>query len=774
MNSRLFSICTPCPEGFIFCSEFRASDFRSAPFALYALSTQTALDFLKTNIERLSGVILAPGEHFNIENLTPRLSSISIAPAMSSYIVDFATHQLMQIQSLIQVEDKKSMLALENERLVTNNQRSSEEFNQFRTSLLREIEERRAAERRLAENEERLRLIMASSGDAIYGMDMDGLCNFANESCLKMFGYSHIGEMLGKNMHYLVHHKTPEGQPIPIEDCRIFKAFRGGVGVTVADEFFWHRDGHCFPVEYSSYPIFKDGHIIGAVVTWRDITKRKQREQKMALMSFAMDNIHEAVYLIDENACFTMVNAESCRALGYERDELLCLKVADVDANFTVDQWPDHWKELKDSRTLNFESCHRDKNGNIFPVDITANYFEFDGAGYNLAIARDIRERKRAEADRDRIEQQFFHAQKLESLGVLAGGIAHDFNNILTSIVGNADLALRRLTAESPVIGNLRKIENAAAQAADLAKQMLAYSGKGKFMVEDINLNRLFEEMLHMLEVSIPKNVSIHLNLAHTVPSVEADVTQIRQIIMNLVINAAEAIGSNSGVINITTGCMECDQVYLKDIWLNEGVAEGLYTFMEISDNGCGMDQETMAKLFDPFFTTKFTGRGLGMAAVLGIIRGHRGAIKVYSAKDKGTSFKIFLPANDRPECILSPNGQNASWSGEGKVLLVDDEETVRNIAEEMLNELGFTTIKAANGIEALDALKSNPDVSFVILDLTMPQMDGEQCFREMIKINSDVKVFMSSGFSEHEVTQKFVGKGLTGFIQKPYELSSL
>ena len=391
-----------------------------------------------------------------------------------------------------------------------------------------------------------------------------------------------------------------------------------------------------------------------------------------------------------------------------------------------------------------------------------------------LEIATDITNMKQAEEARLNLEKQLLHAQKLESLGVLAGGIAHDFNNILMAIMGNADLALMRINKESPATENLHRIEKAAAQAADLAKQMLAYSGKGKFIVENIDLNILLEEMLHMLEVSISKKALLRLNLHTPLPSVEADATQMRQIVMNLVINASEAIGDKSGVIAITTGCMDCDRKYLKDVWLDENITAGLYVYLEIADSGCGMDKDTLSKLFDPFFTTKFTGRGLGMAAVLGIVRGHKGAIKVYSELNRGTTFKILLPASDRPAELFNGHKPADDWQGSGKVLLVDDEETVRGIGREMLQELGFTVITADDGSEGVLAFKENPDIAFVILDLTMPHMDGEQCFRELRQLKPDVKVIMSSGYSEQEVAGKFIGKGLAGFIQKPYKLSVL
>jgi len=399
---------------------------------------------------------------------------------------------------------------------------------------------------------------------------------------------------------------------------------------------------------------------------------------------------------------------------------------------------------------------------------------ELAGRQMVLATHRDISALKFAEDARHKLEQQMLHAQKLESLGVLAGGIAHDFNNILMAIIGNADLALMRINRESPAVENLHRIEQAAARAADLAKQMLAYSGKGKFVVENIDLNILLEEMLHMLEVSISKKAVLRLDPYQPLPPVEADATQIRQIIMNLVINASEAIGDKSGVIAITTGCMDCDRSYLKDVWLDENLNDGLYVYLEIADSGCGMDKETLSKLFDPFFTTKFTGRGLGMAAVLGIVRGHRGAIKVYSEPGRGTTFKILLPASGRPAGLFNDDSLAERLQGNGTVLLVDDEETIRGIGAEMLNELGFSTVTAADGREAVEVFKSRSDIAFVILDLTMPHMDGEQCFRELRQIDPDVKVIMSSGYNEQEVTEKFIGKGLAGFIQKPYRLSTL
>lgn len=507
-----------------------------------------------------------------------------------------------------------------------------------------------------------------------------------------------------------------------------------------------------------------------------DTTDRKKAEALLHLTRASVNAVSDAIFWITPDARFVDVNEAACRTLGYSREELLDRGVFDVDPDSPPEVWAQHFPELRRQGTLRFESRHRTKDGRIIPVEIVANYIRHDNDEFNCAIVRDITERKRAEEERESLEKQLLHAQKLESLGVLAGGIAHDFNNILTAIVGNTDLALMRLNPESPVRDNLARIERAANRASDLAKQMLAYSGKGKFVIEPIDLNRLVEEMTHMLQVSISKKAVLRFNFADSLPTVDADATQLRQIIMNLVINASEAIADKSGVIAISTGCMQCDRKYLSNAWLNESIPEGLYVWLEVADTGCGMDRETVSKIFDPFFTTKFTGRGLGMAAVLGIVRGHKGAIRVYSEPGRGTTFKVLLPAGDKPKDLFNDDQhKQTTWKGCGTVLLADDEETVIGIGAEMLKELGFDVLTAMDGREALEVFAQHQDkICCIILDLTMPHLDGEQTFRELRQLKPDVKVIMSSGYNEQEINQRFAGKGLAGFIQKPYRLSML
>ena len=374
-----------------------------------------------------------------------------------------------------------------------------------------------------------------------------------------------------------------------------------------------------------------------------------------------------------------------------------------------------------------------------------------------LLSVTDITERKWAEEKRLQMERQMQQTQKLESLGVLAGGIAHDFNNLLTIILGNASLALDEMPSLSPARDSLKAIEATSLRAAELCRQMLAYSGKGRFVIENIRMNDLIGEMISLLKASISKKAILNLNLKEPLPPLRGDPSQIRQVLMNLVFNASEAIGEHGGVITISTGMMECSNEDISEIYLDDNLTEGLYVWLEVSDTGCGMDHETQRRIFEPFFTTKFTGRGLGLSAVLGIVRGHKGALKVYSEPGRGTTIKVLFPAaeSDRPLVPQSSsNIQHSDWKGAGTVLLVDDEESVRNLGNRMLERLGFKVLIAVDGQQALETFRElHNEIVLVILDLTMPYMDGEETFRELRRIDQKVRVIMSSGYTESEIT---------------------
>jgi signal transduction histidine kinase/CheY-like chemotaxis protein len=434
---------------------------------------------------------------------------------------------------------------------------------------------------------------------------------------------------------------------------------------------------------------------------------------------------------------------------------------------------------LNGEPTRSFEHAVRSRNGSEFLLiwNVT-RLMDVSGEALGvIASGQDITEVKRLDDERRALEAKVQHAQKLESLGVLAGGIAHDFNNLLVGILGNASLALTDLPDESPLRELVADIETTALRAADLTKQMLAYSGKGRFVVHAIDVNTLVREMAHLLQTVISKRAALRFDFAADLPDVEADGTQLRQIVMNLITNASDAIGGEDGVITLRTGIRHATREFLRSSYVDDELPEGQYAFIEVEDTGCGMDDETQARIFDPFFSTKFTGRGLGLAATLGIVRGHRGTIKVRSVPQSGTTFTVLLPCL-RPADPGSHDGVTARrerFRGSGAVLVVDDDETVRSVAQQMLERSGFTVLTARDGCEGVATFDASKDeVALVLLDLTMPTLGGEEAFRAMRQIRPDVRVVLMSGYSSHELAARYGAEGLAGFIQKPFRVEEL
>lgn len=329
----------------------------------------------------------------------------------------------------------------------------------------------------------------------------------------------------------------------------------------------------------------------------------------------------------------------------------------------------------------------------------------------------------------------------------------------------------------SPVLENLKDIEHSAKRAAELTNQMLAYSGKGRFVIQTINMTKLIEEMIHLVKSSVSKKAEIRLNLIEDLSLIEGDINQLRQVVMNMITNASEALGDEPGIIGISNGMIECDRKYLDDFYFHEELTPGEYILIEFKDTGCGMDEDTISKIFDPFFTTKFTGRGLGLAAVLGIIRGHHGAIRVVSEPNIGTTFTILFPCTEMivQKKVIEAEDLVKEWEGEGTILLVDDEVSVRRIAQRMLERIGFNVIPAHDGMEAVEIFKEKKDeINAVLLDMKMPRMDGPQAFIEIRKIKRDAMVILSSGFTETEAESFFQGDAPIAFIQKPYSFDSI
>src|ERR1051326_5932016 len=375
-------------------------------------------------------------------------------------------------------------------------------------------------------------------------------------------------------------------------------------------------------------------------------------------------------------------------------------------------------------------------------------------------------------SERIKFEIELRETQKLESLGLLAGGIAHDFNNLLTGILGNASLALSDTSPDQPIRFQLRQIVDAAERASFLTRQMLAYAGRGRFVTADIDLGDLVREISGLVRTSISKAVDLKLEAASDLPLIEADPAQIQQLIMNLVINGAEAIGENqAGTVTVRTSRRDVSPSEAGTLFKSQPAGHGSYVQLEVIDTGAGMDEATKARIFDPFFTTKFMGRGLGLAAVQGIVRVHRGAIFVHSAPGRGTTFRILLPVSGRNAIPPETRAEVASTiPGGSAVLVIDDEDFVRNIAQEVLSRQGMRVMTADNGKSGVEIFQEHKRlISVIVLDLQMPVMGGEETLAELRKINPDVPIILSSGFDETEARRRFAARKPAGFLQKPY-----
>jgi PAS domain S-box-containing protein len=601
-----------------------------------------------------------------------------------------------------------------------------------------------------------------------------------NSAAEKIFGYS-SAEAIGRHAYELI--VPPEVVPQVAEVWQALLEAREGVRSSNDNITADGRRIHC---EWYNTPLRdEEGRVVGVASLAQDVTDRVTAQAALARSEgkfrALFDNSGDAIVIVDPDGQILDANRTVHDRYGYTVDEVRGFPLQDFETPEHSRDIPGRLERLKRDGHIMFETEIRTKAGPAVPAEVTVRLIELDGRPVLLSTLRDITERRTAEKERKAIERQMQHAQKLESLGVLAGGIAHDFNNILTAILGNADLALRRMNPVSPGRRNVEAIEVAAHRAADLARQMLAYSGKGQFVVEAVDLGEIVREMTHLLEVSISKKTLLRYELADGLPFIQADPTQIRQVVMNLVINASEALGEEGGMVTIRTGARQCGRDYLDRVLSEGGLKEGMYVFLEVVDTGCGMNEETKARIFDPFFTTKFTGRGLGLAAVSGIVRGHRGAIEVDTAPARGSTFRVLFPLAEgsaiRP-AAAPDHPEEAAQEGRaaiGTVLLVDDEETVREIGKQMLEEIGFAVLLARDGVEAVDIFKDNADeISIVLLDLTMPRMDGVETFRELRRMRPDVKVLLCSGYNERDATRRFLDQGISGFIQKPYRIKDL
>jgi two-component system, cell cycle sensor histidine kinase and response regulator CckA len=516
-------------------------------------------------------------------------------------------------------------------------------------------------------------------------------------------------------------------------------------------------------------------HASRMIGIYLDSTERKQWEtalsEAMQRLDAHIDNSPLAVIEFDPELRVTRWSDEARRLFGWTAEEVLGHTASEMDWTHEDDKERVQrtWRDMIDGKRSRYLSVQRNyrRDGSVVECE-WYNSAIFDREGRLFSVLSQVLD----VTDRKRTEERLRQAQKMESIALLAGGVAHDFNNLLVGVIGNASLAMELLPPEHPAGALLDGVVKAGEQAAHLTRQMLAYSGQGRYVLQPVDLSEVVREVTELVRSTAPKKVAIQLDLEPDLPEIEGDRSQIHQVLMNLVINSTEAMGNAPGLIVVQTGMRN---VGAEEIHQFQGtdLAPGSYVTLEVRDNGAGMDEETAAKIFDPFFTTKFQGRGLGLAAVAGIVRAHKGALRVQTAPSRGTSFLLLFPAMKvRPARAsrLRPPLPVTDFSGCGTVLVVDDEERVQTTARLALERRGCAVQTTGSGEEAIEILRADEGrIVIVILDLNMPGMSGVEALPRMLEIHPNLRVLVTSGYAEADVLRRFEGMPVAGFLQKPY-----
>ena len=642
--------------------------------------------------------------------------------------------------------------------------------------VARDITERRLAEEAIRRSEEMNQRILNSVPGGIVLVSQDGSILKANEEAQRILGlsYSELSRMYISDFRLQTIYE--DGREFPVENYPVSKCLKTGEPQPAVTLGTRRPDGSVAWAVFSAVPVQDpmSGAMTGAVVTFLDISERKKaeealRESRERFTTF-MDNNPSVAWMKDDAWRYVYINRAFSNRFSTNLESISGKTDYDLFSSDIADNLRKNDESvMRSGQALQtFETVPTPDGQMHYWLSLKFPFLDAHGKKYVGGIAIDVTERKRADEERLTLERKMLETQKLESLGVLAGGIAHDFNNLLAAVLGNVSLASMQVPADSTARPYLSSIETTTHRAAELCKQMLAYAGKGRFTVQQINLNTIIREMAELLRISIGKRTLLKFDLSRELPTMSADATQIRQVVMNLIINASEAIGDGAGVVNLSTGVLLADRATLSGTFLSPDLAEGDYLFLEVTDNGCGMDAQTTAKIFDPFFTTKFTGRGLGLAAVLGIVRGHKGTIKVDSEPGKGTTFKILFPAAKQ----LAPENGLSQVPKKHTILVVDDDETLRTLQARMLETVGFSAVLAGGGEQALDILRARPqEISAVLLDLTLPGLSGEEVLLRIRRMAPELPVVLMSGLERQDIA---ASGDKVRFLRKPFTTEQL
>lgn len=515
--------------------------------------------------------------------------------------------------------------------------------------------------------------------------------------------------------------------------------------------------------------------------------QHQQLQQSQRWLNLITSHLPEALISIDSDSTVLSFNPAAEQIFGFKADEIIGKSVnllMDEETAREHNEYIRHYLSTGESRVLGLlrEVVARRRDGRMFPVEIQVREIKLDERICFVGMLRDITRRKQEQQRREEMQDRIERAQRMESLGVMAGGIAHDFNNILAAIMGNTELlGLTVRGNDKETDACLDNIEKGCGHAADLCRQMLAYAGRGQYLLEEVDLSSLFDGMEQLIRAAVPRSIHIEKSFPADLPSVYADRGQLEQVILNLMTNAAEAIGEGEGGhIDVSARLVQLSDEEIGALEHGDALQPGPYVEMSVADNGGGILPENMPRLFEPFFTTKFTGRGLGMSAILGILRAHHGAIRIQSRPGKGSVMQVLFPTLEfEPKTSMRrprSGGQvSGEWQGSGTVLVVDDETELRDVACRMLEHMGFDTLAAGNGEEGLVMAKAHHDrLAAVLLDFTMPVMGGDQALAALRESCPDLPVLITSGYGESALRQVFAGKKPEAFVPKPFRFSEL
>jgi PAS domain S-box-containing protein len=747
------------------------------------------------------------------------------------------------------------------------------------------------ANEEIRKSEEQVRLLLDSTAEGIYGLDLDGNFTFCNAAGLAMLGYARAGELLGRNAHTLVRHTRAGGRSYPMDESGVFRAIRENRGSHAEDEILWRADGTSFPTESWSYPVRKDGTLVGTVVTFLDITERKRAEEAIRNLAAIVESSEDAIIGKALDGTITTWNVGAERLYGWPSSEAIGQPVGFHIPPDRRDEMRVILAKIRRGESIkHLETVRLRKNGDRIEVSLTVS--SIHGAAGEVvgasSIARDITERKHAEKElrkseerfcrlfdsntigisvadlggqilesndaylamigytreellsgvvrwddmtpaeyrekdqiaveqlqrtgvaqpyekeiirkdgtrtplligiamleasegsiiaytvdlssRRQLEEQFRQAQKMEAVGQLAGGVAHDFNNLLTVILGYAGLLATQAGQGSPLSESIGEVRKAGERAASLTQQLLAFSRRQVLLPEILDLNGIVTEMHNMLLRVIGEDVELIRSCAPDLAEVKADRGQIEQVLMNLVVNARDAM-PKGGKLTIETANVELDESYARD---HAGVRPGPYVMLAVSDTGVGMDADTLSHMFEPFFTTKEKGKGtgLGLATVYGIVKQSGGYVWVYSEPGHGTTFKVYLPRveekQETPRRAAPVVAEDVS--GSQTILLVEDEEAVRRLVRMVLEGKGYTVLEASGWQAALEiAGQHRKPIHLVITDVVMPGVGGPELASRLEAGRPGIRVLFMSGYTDGAVVNHGLLSSATAFLQKPF-----